>query len=116
MWGTFFVGCGILDIISHYFHVVATVYQGNESHKNVKPSEPLLLRIFYSSRPAFICTCLGHEFFAVALYVHAYAQPNMFTGVLLKILLAPFVFKTAVHIVQLANAMHNMAKLDVRAE
>ena len=69
------------------------------------------------SRPSFTVawTCLGHEAFTVALFMHAHwsAQTDVF--LYLSVATLPnFLTKTAVHVAQLLSSCEGIGKLDAK--
>lgn len=57
----------ILDFSSHYLHMLSTSRK-LKSHKEVNPSTPLLMRLYYQNRGVLFGVCAGNEMFVMALY------------------------------------------------
>lgn len=73
-----FVACLVLDMASHIFHLQATAMSGVRSHKDTSSNfvRWKLVRWFYSVKPFFMWTCIGHELFIIGLYWLSWEKSN----------------------------------------
>ena len=117
-WTFMFVLLMIIDIASHWFHVVSIIMLGNDKHH--KSPEMLqkrnwLLRTYYSIYPLFGYCCVGAELFYVLLYVH-YWNPHL--DIIWKLCfygcLPGCALKNVINIAQLASACYAMAEIDAQ--
>lgn len=117
-WALTFSLLMILDIASHWFHVVSIIMLGNDKHH--KSPEMLqkrnwLLRTYYSIYPLFGYCCVGAELFYVLLYVH-YWKPDV--EIVWKLCfygcLPGCVIKNVINVAQLTSACYAIAEIDAQ--
>ena len=111
----------MLDAASHWFHMQATLLRGSTSHKIIDPTQNVVVRLFYGSKPFFAWTCLGHEMFLCALYLRWWALDGRSAALAplagpltwaARAFFPSFVSKSIVHVFQLISACEGIAKLD----
>jgi phosphatidylglycerophosphate synthase len=77
-----FVALVILDIASHWFHVLSV--SGHHKSKESLEGRIFIMRWFYGIYPFFAYCCVGTEFFYISLYAyHHFPEPWLYTVYLL---------------------------------
>lgn len=106
-----FVMLVVLDIASHWFHVMSTNEQHHKS-KEALETRSSLLQWYYSIYPLFGYCCVGCELFYVLLYV-TYHFPNPHLSTLCWYGCLPAcVIKNIINVVQLSDAARIIAGRD----
>lgn len=98
----------ILDISSHWFHVMS-VSAHHKSESALEHRSPIL-QWYYSIYPLFGYCCVGTELFYILLYVLHYWQHPMMEQVCFYACLPACIVKQAVNVVQLVSAADAIAE------
>eukprot|EP01032_Pedospumella_encystans_P021763 gene21763-24679_t len=108
-WFTFLI---VLDITSHWFHVMSVTahHKSTEAlaHRNA------LLRWYYSIYPLFGYCCVGTEFYYILLYVHHFFPHPYVYQAMVYVCLPACVLKQIVNVIQMASAAEAMAEVDAK--
>jgi len=113
-----FVALAVLDFVSHWAQMYATLLCGETSHKDTQGAHPLM-RLYYTSKMALFWTCVSQENVYLSLYaMHFLASGStaytFFKGVL--VVSTPLcAFKQVVNVIQLKNACDKMVDFDNKA-
>lgn len=111
-----------LDIASHFARMYWTMAGGMESHKDTSSSCFTLLDWYYGKKWVMLLLCIGQEAFYLLLYAQYSAKVSstdyfmrnylseMQTGV--QVCFVPFMLKQLCNVLQLIDALHNLAYLD----
>jgi len=109
--------CGLvmLDMISHWYHMYASLLLGSDSHKKV--TNPILA--FYYWKPVLFVECAATELWYLALYTLAFTEGPPVLGVpvarLLLMVCTPFfAFKQVCNLVQGAVACNALVEHDMK--
>lgn len=106
----------VLDLVSHWYHMYASLLTGQTSHKNMNTDGNFLIRLYYSNKIMLFCCCAATEMFWGSLYLKAMGMgfsrslgiSTGMVGVVTQICLvlsAPlFIFKHFMNLLQLQNA------------
>jgi CDP-diacylglycerol--inositol 3-phosphatidyltransferase len=104
----------IIDISSHWFHVMSV--SAHHKSKEALEDRNVFLKWYYSIYPLFGYCCVGTEMFYVFLYVLAAVDPNPYKEIVEKICwygcFPACIMKQFVNFVQLASAAHHIAEKD----
>jgi len=113
-----FIGLIVLDIFSHWFHVVYAE-MSQRHHKGEQRN--MFLKWYYGCYPLFAYCCLSQEFYYLCrwslFYEAAGGNPVLIAGLDLQwfathLWLPGFLLKQVVNVAQWWNAASNIAKLD----
>lgn len=98
------------DLVSHLFHMFASMQQGKNSHKEQDEQQGPLLKLYYSNRIFMFVICLLHDLWILAMVLY-YFYPSL--GALVGIIVCvPFViFKAYIHLIQLISASRSLIHL-----
>jgi len=111
--GFFFILLMVIDLSSHWIHVISVANEGHHKDKFVLENRNLLLRLYYGVYPFFGYLCVGTEFFYVFLYVLAAAPPVPFLFELTWFVCFPAcVLKQLVNLAQLSSACNAICAVD----
>lgn len=99
------------DLVSHLFHMFASIQQGKNNHKEQDEHQGWLLRIYYSSnRTIMFSICFLHDIWILLMIIYHF-YPNHYT-LTAVILLMPFIlFKAYIHLIQLISASRSLVHL-----
>ena len=136
VWLSFML-LAVLDLVSHWVKMNVSLLAGRSSHKTVDADRFFLLRVYYTSRPVLFAVCALNELCLALLYVGANVQADQHTQVQVPGFLARpflsdkadwpevslvwlgvfvtapvFLLKQAISVLQLADALHELALLD----
>ncbi|KJE96278.1 phosphatidylinositol synthase [Capsaspora owczarzaki ATCC 30864] len=110
-----------LDIGSHWIHMYSSL-TNNKSHKVIDPKKNWFLRLYYTSRTVLFLMCAGNELFFGSLYILYFFEGPIVPGVaigvwrLILYICAPVSFvKNVISIIQMLEACHDLAEIDVKA-
>lgn len=107
-----FVMLIVLDISSHWFHVMSV--SGHHKAKDVLENRNFILKSYYAIYPLFGYCCVGTEVFFVLLYVlHHFETPWLKVACFYGCFPA-CVLKQIINLAQLQSAMENIALVDVK--
>ncbi|XP_063729721.1 CDP-diacylglycerol--inositol 3-phosphatidyltransferase-like [Symsagittifera roscoffensis] len=108
-----------LDIVSHWMHLHVSTISGNASHKAISLEGNPILKLYYTSKPVLFFMCAGNELFYSMLYLMAFTQGPMLSGVNMSLfrfifyLSCPVWFaKSSISLLHLVVASVNVAKID----
>lgn len=110
-----------LDLSSHYLHMYNSLSSGATSHKEIKPNQNFLLRLYYTSRVVLFMACALNEACFMSLYMLAHQPSPIFIIVgqqislwmiILGISLPVCAFKQLMNVIQLVGASRKLAELD----
>ncbi len=108
IWGIF-AGLLVLDIVSHWYQMYATLVQGKTTHKGSDSSA--LLNFYYTFPYALLVCCCGNEFFIMSLYLMPHYPSAWLTN--FAIINFPiFVFKQFMNVVQLWDSTQKLTAMD----
>lgn len=103
----------MLDIVSHFARMYASLKSDKGSHKDVDPNTFALLRVYYGNRKFLGAMCVGQEFFYIMLYaLNFYSIPFGFE-LTFYVLLPMCALKQYINVLQLVDAMRVIAASDV---
>lgn len=94
------------DLASHFFHLTVTYAQNKKSHKEVASRDPWILHLYYKKMVLGLA-CLTHDLFFIFLFLYHFF-PSLGLGILLGITAIGVIFKTIVHVIQIARATTNL--------
>lgn len=99
------------DLVSHLFHMFASMQQGKNSHKEQDEHQGPLLKLYYSNKLFMFFICLLHDLWILAMVLyHFYPNNYDLVGI---IICTPFVlFKGYIHLIQLISACRSLIHLD----
>ena len=103
----------LLDISSHFFHLNTSHVKGKDSHKEITPSMPKLLKWYYNNRMVLFFTCFFHDLLLGFILVDHFYPNHTWIKMIIYLSCPGFVFKTITHIVQLITALIQTAEMDV---
>lgn len=91
------------DLMSHLFHLYASMQQGKINHKEPDGHQSVLLRFYYSNRLFMFLVCLFHDLWILAMIVY-YFYPSH-AALIAVFICTPFMlFKGYIHSIQLISA------------
>ena len=108
----YFASLGVLDIGSHWFHMVSV--SGGSGHKNeetLRNRNPIL-KWYYGIYVLFGYCCVGAEFFYILLYVHHHTKDPRILQAALYLCGPACVLKNFINIVQMLSACYAIAEND----
>uniref|UniRef100_A0A0G4HPB6 CDP-diacylglycerol--inositol 3-phosphatidyltransferase n=1 Tax=Chromera velia CCMP2878 TaxID=1169474 RepID=A0A0G4HPB6_9ALVE len=114
-----FISIIVLDFVSHWFHMYASVALGNESHKTI-PSHKVILKFYYEGPGVMFVAHACNEIFFLTLMCISLAestQPEV-AGIMrwTSCIVAPIMFfKQLTNLLQLVDACSELAALDLKA-
>jgi len=111
-----------LDIMSHFAHVYSSLSRGS-GHKQTRPDQAFLIRLYYDNRYFLAFLCGGNEGFFIMLYMMRFIQGpiidlgplgSMTSAFALTFLffMPIMAFKQFMSLVQLKQAAIDLVKLD----
>lgn len=107
----FFAGLLMLDIFSHLCQLYYTVFSGTDSHKSQSIAKGKLLSLYYNSRSVLFSTCFSHDGFLLAWFGYHFTGAQAF--LYLAVIFTPgFLFKIAIHGLQISNTFQHLLALD----
>lgn len=109
-YSLFFMLLAVLDITSHWFHVMS-VSAHHKSAGALVERNPLL-QWYYSIYPLFGYCCVGAEFFYIFLYMYYFVPNEVVYKLCFYGCLPACVLKQVVNIVQLTDAATAIAQAD----
>lgn len=95
------------DLVSHLFHLYASIQQGKMNHKEQDDHQGVVLQFYYSNRLFMFLVCLFHDLWILTMLIY-YFYPNRacLTAV---IIFTPFmIFKGYIHLIQLISASRSL--------
>lgn len=109
----------VIDLSSHWVHVISTANEGHHKAAATLRDRHLLLRLYYGVYPFFGYLCVGTEFFYVFLYVLAFfpdaALGNLSLAALTWLVCFPAcLLKQFVNVAQLNSACYAIAEVDAQ--
>ena len=102
----------VLDISSHWFHVVSMNSEEHHKSSDALEQRSSILRWYYSIYPLFGYCCVGAEMFYVFLYVHYHFPSPLVYQLCFYGCLPGCVLKNVVNVIQLADAAYIIAQRD----
>lgn len=106
-WG-FFAFLIVLDLVSHWMQMYASLSSGKKTHKgSVNP----LLNFYYTFPYALLVFCVGNEAFIICMYLMAYFESSLVTTVAV-ISLPVFIAKQFMNFVQLYDCCQTLTITD----
>jgi len=112
LYGIHFTLLIVLDIASHWFHVMS-VSSHHKSKEALKHRNPLL-QWYYSIYPFFGYCCVGTEFYYILLYVYKFYRVPWIYQILAYGCFPACVLKQVVNVIQLISAADAIAEVDAR--
>ncbi len=101
------------DYASHWAQMYAAAIGGSH-HKTLAADRNWLLRFYYTNKPFMFLNCVGQEAFLIAFYVFSVKAPIAEIAFLIMQISAPFAaLKQIINLIQLADAMKQIVKIDV---
>lgn len=107
----FFTLILMLDLSSHLAHLYRTVFSKQQHHKKTSKKQNILIRIYYEKRAAMFFACASHDLFLAAIYIEQFFPGNLAMA-LIWLFIPGFVFKTIIHIIQIAESMQAAVNAD----
>lgn len=112
-----FIMLTVLDISSHWFHVVASA-AAQVHHKEMQSN--VFLKWYYGIYPLFAYCCVSQEFYYLSRWALKFDPSLSFAGVELQwlctyVFVPGCAFKQVVNVAQWWNAAENLAKGDAKA-
>eukprot|EP01031_Cornospumella_fuschlensis_P024181 gene24181-29246_t len=104
----------VLDITSHWFHVMS-VTAHHKSKEALAHRNPLL-QWYYSIYPLFGYCCVGTECFYILLYVLHFMKHPTLEMICFYVCFPACVLKQLVNVVQLTSAMDAIAESDTKSD
>lgn len=101
----------VLDIVSHWLQMYATLSSGKTTHKG---SDNALLNFYYTFPYALLVFCVGNEAFVICMYLIAYYESN-FVNTIAMITLPIFIAKQFMNFVQLYDCAQALTIMDAEA-
>ncbi len=101
----------MLDIFSHLCQLYFTVFSKTDSHKSQSIKQGRWLQLYYGSRAVLFISCFSHDGFLLLWYIYHFTGHTGFLYA--SILFLPgFVFKIAIHCLQISNTFQRIIKID----
>ncbi|KAJ1438497.1 phosphatidylinositol synthase [Ochromonadaceae sp. CCMP2298] len=104
----------VLDITSHWFHVMSVTAHHKSTEALVERNA--LLRWYYSIYPLFGYCCVGTEFYYIALYIYHFSPEPIVYQIMVYGCLPACILKQIVNVIQLTSAADALAEMDVKKE
>ncbi len=115
----------VLDLVSHWYHMYASLLTGAGSHKAMNTKGNVFIRLYYTNRTMLFLCCACQELFWMSLYMRAnaakiaattgLAAPGMMgllSHVFLLISTPLFVFKQFMNVLQMKKAMDSIMEYE----
>jgi hypothetical protein len=110
----------MIDISSHYIHMLWSSKSGASSHKSISSNYSSLLKTYYESRLVLFFLCAGDQLFWITLYSLRSVPFTHISSIIIYCSLAvsaPIcLVKQIINIIQLLHASSNLAKADFLAK
>lgn len=113
-YSLFFILLIVLDITSHWFHVMSV--SAHHKSKEALEHRNSLLQWYYSIYPLFGYCCVGTELFFILLYVTHFHPNELLIKLCFFGCLPACILKQLVNIVQLSSAGYAIAEIDTKNE
>jgi CDP-diacylglycerol--inositol 3-phosphatidyltransferase len=101
-----------LDLASHYARMYMSLALGLTSHKDTGKSRFWLLSQYYGKKAVMLPFCLGQESVYLLMYAQAFYGPSVVPDTALWALFPLFALKQVCNVLQLLDAMANLADKD----
>lgn len=111
-----FVSLIVIDIMSHWFHVVAAATAGVH-HKSVQTNA--ILKLYYGCYPVFAFCCLGQELYYLARWWVAFEPIGWLSAAAQCVLWPGLLAKQVANVAQMwdaANTLASIERLDAKRE
>jgi CDP-diacylglycerol--inositol 3-phosphatidyltransferase len=107
-----FIGLIILDISSHWLHIMSVTshHKSNEALQHRNP----ILRLYYSIYPLFGYCCVGTECFYILLYINYHFSSGLLENICFYVCFPACVLKQIVNVIQLSSAAYAIAAEDAK--
>jgi CDP-diacylglycerol--inositol 3-phosphatidyltransferase len=105
------IALAAIDYSSHYVAMYSSLYSNNESHKNISPDRPWILRFYSTNRPFLFLCCLFQETGLLSAYILATTEPQLSIIWYIFYLSLPLgILKQVINIIQLVDSAHQIVK------
>mmetsp|Transcript_28856 Transcript_28856/g.31499 ORF Transcript_28856/g.31499 Transcript_28856/m.31499 type:complete len:204 (+) Transcript_28856:84-695(+) len=113
-YALYFILLIVLDITSHWFHVMSV--SAHHKSKEALEHRNALLQWYYSIYPLFGYCCVGTELFYILLYVLHHHPHPLIHQICFFGCLPACILKQLVNVVQLSSAAHAIAEIDTHKD